>query len=52
MIVPGGNHNNTFAIAGEHYFKWLEAFSKDCKSFILDEDKKNKWSFDFTSELI
>ena len=42
MIVPGGNHNNTFAIAGEHYFKWLEGFSNDCKAFKWTEDKKHK----------
>ena len=42
MIVPGGNHNNTFAIAGEHYYKWLEAFAKDCKGFNWVESKKIK----------
>ena len=51
MIVPGGNHNNTFAIAGEHYFKWLEGFAKDCKAFNWTENKKHKWRFDFMPEI-
>lgn len=41
LIVPGGNHNNTFSVAGEHYFKWLAGFSADCKTFKRKDSKKD-----------
>jgi len=38
MIVPGGNHNNTFAVAGKDYIEKLKNFMKECL-----EETKDAW---------
>lgn len=41
-IVPGGNHNNTFIMAGPAYFDKCQAFMTKCITRNFDSDKKLK----------